>query len=113
MSADESDGRPALHLTQTELHERLQEEVGVCFFSDLSAHIERGVVLVVDDALDLVHVAVAVASDDAPAVTGWIEQTRLAHPTPNQVEAWRGENTLEFQVVIVRPYVLVQPLKSA
>jgi hypothetical protein len=113
MSEDESEERSALPLTQTELHERLQGEVGLCFFSDLSAHIERGVVLVVDDALDLVNVAVAVASDDAQAVTTWIEQARMAHPSPNQVEVWRVENSLQFRVVIVRPYVLVQPLKSA
>lgn len=97
----------------TELHERLQGEMGLCFFSDLKSHIERGVVLVVSDALDLLNVGVAVASDNAKAVTGWIEQEHLAHPSPSQVEVWRAENTLQFRVVIVRPYVLVQPMKSA
>jgi hypothetical protein len=92
------------------LEERIANEIGACLASDLGAHVKRGAVVVVDTELSLLEVAVAVASDNAPVVEGWIAAERMKNPTPAQIAAWESSPATPLRSVIVRPYVLVQEL---
>lgn len=64
--------------------------------------------MLVDSDLDLLDVAVAVATDDSALVQRWMEVRALRRPTDEQIEAWRKETDESFTVVIVQPYVLAQ-----
>lgn len=96
---------------KAQLQAQLEKEVGPCLASDLMAHLERDAVVIVADELQLIHAALAVAEDDAESVQHWISQAKFRKPTEAERQAWKSEPERPFKSVIVRPYVLVQPLK--
>lgn len=91
-----------------ELKAHLANEVHRVDWKTLAAHAKRGGLVLVDTALDLVEVAVAVANDDSASVEAWMSAHQLAKPTEAQVASWEGDTEDRFTVVIVQPYVLAQ-----
>ena len=91
-----------------ELRARLSNEVHRVDWQPLAAHAKRGGLVLVDPSLDLLAVAVAVASDDSASVRAWMAADRLAKPTEAQISGWEGDPDDRFTVVIVQPYVLAQ-----
>jgi hypothetical protein len=91
-----------------ELRARLKSEVHRVDWKPLGPHAKRGGLILVDSELDLVDVAVAVASDDSVLVGRWMDAGALRRPTDEQIEAWRKETDESFTAVIVQPYVLAQ-----
>jgi hypothetical protein len=74
----------------------------------LKPHIQRDVVVVVNQELDLLDVGVAIACDDVLSVQHWISEQLLHKPFPEQLADWNSDKTKRFQALIVQPYVLVQ-----
>lgn len=91
-----------------ELRARLKSEIHRVDWEPLRPHAKRGGLVLVDSDLDLLDVAVAVATDDSALVQRWMEARALRHPTGEQIEAWRNETGERFTAVIVQPYVLAQ-----
>ena len=91
-----------------ELRAHLSNEVHRVDWRPLSPHAKRGGLILVDPGLDLVAVALAVASDDDARVREWMASTQLSKPTEDQIAAWNDETEERFTVVIVQPYVLAQ-----
>ena len=91
-----------------ELRQHLQNEVHRVDWRPLAPHAKRGGLVLVDSRLDLVEVAVAVATDESRLVQQWMEARQLVRPTEDQIESWHGETEERFTVVIVQPYVLAQ-----
>lgn len=87
------------------LHDKLRAELATVTWRDLAPHHKRGGLVLVDPGLDLVEVAVAVANDDAPAVSAWIGSGQLAHATDEQAALWTDSGQA-FTFLIVQPYVL-------
>ena len=94
----------------SQVRERFEAELAEVEWADLRAHEKRGSLIVVDDGLDLVEVAVKVAEDDAQAVSGWINTGKLSRPGPEQVASWVERDDIRFRTLIVQPYVLTQPV---
>ena len=74
----------------------------------LKPHIQRDVVVVVNQELDLLDVGVAMTTDDIVSVQRWISEQLLHKPFPEQIADWNSGQTKRFQALIVQPYVLVQ-----
>jgi hypothetical protein len=74
----------------------------------LKPHIQRDVVVVVNQELDLLDVGVAIANDDVVSVQHWISEQLLHKPFPEQLAAWNSDQTKRFKALIVQPYVLIQ-----
>ena len=91
-----------------ELRQHLQNEVHRVDWRPLAPHAKRGGLVLVDAALDLVEVAVAVATDESALVAQWMEALQLRRPSPDQIESWQDDTEERFSVVIVQPYVLAQ-----
>lgn len=91
-----------------ELRTHLANEVHRVDWKPLAAHAKRGGLVLVDATLDLIEVAVAVATDDSASVQEWMGAQRLTKPTEAQIESWEGDAEDRFTVVIVQPYVLAQ-----
>ena len=91
-----------------ELRQHLQNEVHRVDWRRLAPHAKRGGLVLVDAALDLVEVAVAVATDESALVAQWMEALQLRRPSPDQIESWQDDTEERFSVVIVQPYVLAQ-----
>lgn len=74
----------------------------------LKPHVQRDMVLVVHQNLDLLDVGVAIASDDVTSVQHWISEQLLHKPFPNELADWNNNQTKRFQALIVQPFILVQ-----
>ena len=91
-----------------DLRKRLSAEIHRIDWQPLAPHAKRGGLFIVDSRVDLLEVALAVATDDTAAVEGWRESGRLQRPTAEQIGDWQSETVERFTAVIVQPYVLVQ-----
>ncbi len=74
----------------------------------LAPHARRDVLILVALGLDLVEVGIAIATDDAPCIQGWIDRALIQKPSPAQLSVWNQNQSKRFQALIVQPYVLVQ-----
>lgn len=87
---------------------QLANEVHRVDWKPLAAHAKRDGLILVDASLDLVDVAVAVATDDSANVERWMNARQLTKPTEDQIGSWEGDAEDRFTIVIVQPYVLAQ-----
>jgi hypothetical protein len=97
----------------TELAEQFTRDLAEVAWKDLRIHMQRDAIIIVNDDLDLVAVAIAVAEDDKSKVEKWIAEGRLAKPAAEQVTAWEAELEKPFRVLIVQPYILMQMVTHA
>ncbi|HEY9670842.1 MAG TPA: DUF2288 domain-containing protein [Waterburya sp.] len=91
-----------------DLRTQLAENLDEAEFEWLKPHIRRDVVVVVNSELDLLDVAVAIASDDVSSVQHWIDKQLVHKPFPDQLADWNSDQNKRFQALIVQPYVLVK-----
>ncbi len=88
---------------QQKLAKELEEDVLPCTWAPLEQHVKRQALFFVSGP-DLLHVAVAVASDDKSQVQGYLERGVVARPTDAELKHWR-EYDGRFLCIIVQPYV--------
>lgn len=89
------------------LRVKLNGETARLRWHELSRYFAAGLVVQVDDALDLIEVAVAFTNDDSRSVGQWIGAGQVAKASDAQAAAWLEGDTLMWSVV-VRPWILVQ-----
>lgn len=90
-----------------DLRLKLNRETARMHWHELLRHFASGMVVVVDDGLDLIEVAVAFSDDDKQAVAGWMQGQQVAKATDAQAAAWL-ETERQLWAVVVRPWILVQ-----
>lgn len=95
-----------------DLRSELAESLDEAEWDWLKPHVQRDAVVVVDRALDLLDVGVAIARDDVVSVQHWISEQLIRKPSPEQLSDWNSDQTKRFQALIVQPYVLVQEFSS-
>lgn len=77
-------------------------------WSSLRAHLRRGGLILVDDALDLADTAHKVASDDVEIIQQLMEDGMIGKPSDEKIRAWEEDTHKKFAMLIVSPYVLFQ-----
>jgi hypothetical protein len=90
------------------LREKLSESVDQAEWDWLAPHAGRDALVLVDSALDLVDVGVAIANDDMPTVQHWIDEQLISKPSAEQLTLWERDRSHRFNALIVQPYVLMQ-----
>ena len=105
MSEHQSEQKPTQDLRQS-----LVELLDEAELDWLKIHLDRDVVIWVDQSLDLVDVGMAIAQDQANTVRRWIEEQFLIKPEPDRVAQWNPD--VRFKALIVQPYVLIQDLST-
>lgn len=93
------------------LRAELNLETSTMPWKELLRHFASGTVLAIDEKLDLIDVAVAIASDDKEAVMQWMADNQLAKVSDAQASAWL-EADVDLWTVVVRPWILVQHKKT-
>jgi hypothetical protein len=93
-----------------DLRSKLRSEIASVDATALLPHHRRGALLMLSPDQDLLEVAVAIASDDARAVSALVEKQALSRPTLGQLADWCVAADQRFQFVILQPYVLAQAL---
>ncbi len=92
-----------------DLLETLKRTLDEAEWSLLRTHAEeRDALILVELGLDLLEVAVAVASNRSVQVEEWIQAGRIGKPTAKQLQ--EIPPTRKFLCVIVQPFVLAQEL---
>ena len=86
----------------------LMEALDVAQWDWLRPHAKREVVIMVTAAMDLVDVGMAIATDNTHSVQRWIDEQAIYKPTQQQLSMWNQTDELEFEALIVAPFVLVK-----
>ena len=92
-----------------DIRTKLQAELATVDWRALRVQLRRDSVILVAPPLDLVEVAACVAQDRTAEVAGWIATGQLRKPGVAELAAWEREMDKPFRMLIVAPYVLVQP----
>lgn len=77
-------------------------------WSILRAHLGRGGLILVDDALDLADTAHKVAADDIAIIQNLVEHGMIGKPSEAKIRTWEEDKQKKFAMLIVSPYVLFQ-----
>ncbi len=96
---------------QQQLHNKLNMETAPMPWRELLRHFASGIVIVVDNDLDLIQVAACIANDDKPAVKKWMLANQLMKVSDAQAQIWIEQDAVLWAVV-VKPFILVQEKKS-
>ena len=98
---------PDLDLAADALRLKVNRETARMHWHELLRYFASGLVVIVDNRLDLIDVAVAFTNDDKAAVEGWMHAQHIAKATDAQAAAWL-EQDRQMWTVVVRPWILVQ-----
>jgi hypothetical protein len=93
-----------------EPRQELDRQVDVAVWEWLKPHNERGALIVVAGGLSLVEVGERLAADDTATVASWLADGRIARPSAEQCVCWDAKPSCRFAMLVISPYVLVQPL---
>lgn len=89
---------------------QLTEELAPMDWETLIPHAKRDAIIVVDNALDLVEVGVAIAEDNAALVKNWLSELLLHKPSQEELNDWNTQPEKQFNTLIVQPFVLVSAI---
>jgi hypothetical protein len=92
--------------------EKLEKYTGDVDWSYLRPHFEANSMIYVDPTLDLKEAGFAFANDDQAQVQAWLKSGDLVQPCDLHAAHWK-ENGTHFNAMIVRPFVLAQPISES
>jgi hypothetical protein len=92
---------------------KFTEDLAQITWSDIKPHAQRDAVIVIDRAINIVDVAVAIASDHKDKVQHWIDEALVQKPSTEQLSIWNEDPAMIFTALIVQPYVLISALTNA
>lgn len=91
--------------------EKLEKYSGDVDWSYLKSHYEAGSMVYVDPSLDLKAAGLALTEDNKDQVQAWLKSGDLVQPCDLHVKHWIESQT-RFNAMIVRPFVLAQPVQA-
>jgi hypothetical protein len=90
--------------------EKLVKYSGEVDWNYLRPHFQASNMIYVDPSLELKTAGLAFASDDQALVQKWLKCGDLVQPCDLHAAHWEKEQT-RFQAMIVRPFILAQPIE--
>lgn len=94
------------------LKEKLEGERERAKWVMLEEHNQRQALLIVSPDLDLLDVGVSVAKDEVTLVKEWLDSQKLKRPDEEMVKIYEEESDMEFDFIIIQPYVLAQKIEE-
>ncbi len=91
----------------TNIKTQLIKDLAPMDWETLIPHVKRDAVIVVDEALDLVEVGMAIAEDNAHLVQNWLSELLLHKPFQDELSSWNSQPKKQFKTLIVQPFVLI------
>lgn len=89
-----------------ELKTHLLDLINIAQWEWLEEHALEGRLIIVGAKLNLVDVGLALAEDDISIVKQWLDDGWLYRPTESQINHWQKAQNLEFETLIIQPFVL-------
>lgn len=93
------------------LEQKLNHETAQIRWHELQRYFASGNAIGVDASLDLIHVAAQIADNNATQIKSWMDTGLLDVVKDQQALIWYEQDAIVWAVVI-KPWVLVQPLKE-
>ena len=97
----------------TEVRDKFEKDLAEVNWKDLRFHLQKDSIILVTDDLDLVDVAVDVATDNKDQISLWIASGKLSKPSREQIDQWETQLDTPFRMLIAQPYILAQPVNHA
>lgn len=94
-----------------DLNQKLNLETAQIRWHELQRYFASGNAIFVDASLDLIQVATQISEDNASQIKIWMESGLLDVVKDSQAALWYEEDAIVWALVI-KPWVLVQPLKN-
>ncbi len=95
-------------MSEQSLRDKIRSDIQATSPVDLLPHHRRGGLLVVRPNVDFLEVAIAIAEDDAAKVQDYLRAGEVWKPELAQLSDWCVDTQLQFQYVVLQPYVLAQ-----
>lgn len=89
--------------------EELMRETAKIPWQELQRFFANGSTIYVSPELDLIEVAWAICQDDKPQIEAWLGVGQVGQVTDQQAMTWL-EGDARLWSVVVKPWVLVQPI---
>lgn len=89
----------------------LNLQTGKINWDELAPHFARGVLLVVDQRLDLIEVAHSMQTDDNLKLKSWLDDGLVTHCRDEDAQKWQSSNA-NFWALVLAPWVLIQTHKE-
>jgi hypothetical protein len=89
------------------LRSKLNGETAKMDWNELVRYFAKGVVVKVEQGMDLVDVAARIAADDKPTIEHWLNGGQISRASNEDAISWNERQTL-FWVVVTVPWVIVQ-----
>jgi hypothetical protein len=89
------------------LEAKLNSETAVAYWKELEVFFARGQLLLVDQSLDLIDIAIAIHLDDKLKIESLLTAGRLSQPSTDWVKLHCQPDT-PFWAVVVAPFVVIQ-----
>jgi len=96
---------------KNELEEHINLETAQIRWHELQRFFASGNAIAVDASLDLTQVAAHIVTDNASQIKSWMDSGLVDAVKDSQAKIWYEEDALVWAVVI-KPWVLVQPVKQ-
>lgn len=93
---------------KNDLSKKLEGEIQEASFDMLLDHYVKKILIEIS-GLDLLEVAVAVATDDSDNVKKWLDEKKLIRSEDLNVDTYK-KNNQKFKFLIIQPYVLVKQI---
>ena len=90
----------------------IQDTYGEVEWLLLRPHLMKDSLIVVNQELDLLTVAKAVAENQVDQIGQWIQEGKVGKPTAAQISTWDQNGERRFYSVVVMPFVLIQELRQ-
>jgi hypothetical protein len=94
-----------------DIREKLAKEIGRVPWSYLAPHAATGSLFFVDPGLELDEVGAAIASNRTDLVQHWLKAGDLLKIEAIHAAQWE-EDEIEFEALVVLPYVLCRPCQA-
>ena len=98
---------------RAQLEAEIRNQIGTADWQLLATHAKAGTLILVDESLELLTAAVAIASNSTDAVAPWVDSGLLTKPDTEIQESFSNNKNEFFQFVVVAPFVLAQHIKLA
>ena len=93
-----------------QLRAKLNMETAQMPWRELQRYFASGHIIAIGDGLDMVNVAVMVATDDAQSIALLLKDAQIEKVTDHQAQAWYDAD-VSLWAVVVKPWILVQEKK--
>ena len=96
---------------KVDLEKELKGQIGTADWALLAMHARAGNLIRLSPELELLHVAIAVASNDTETISGLLKRGLLTKPDSDAQDELASLADRFYQFVIVAPFILVQDIE--